>query len=76
MPAPNSRWTANDLGFFDPNYNDKTVHTGAPIEYAGKDIFFRDIHLFIDRAKQFVPTKTGEAVRENLWLSLRGTALS
>ena len=76
VPAPNSRWTANDLGFFDPNYDDKTVHTGAPIEYAGKDTFFRDIHLFIDRAKQFVPTKTGEVVRENLWLSLRGTALS
>ena len=77
VPAPNSRWTANDLGFFDPNYDDKTVHSGAaPIEYAGKDTFFRDIHLFIDRAKQFVPTKTGEAVRENLWLSLRGTALS
>lgn len=70
-----SRWNANELGFFDPHYDDKTVHSGAPIEHAGKDTYFRDIHLFLDRAKQFVPSK-GEIVRENLWLSLRGTALS
>lgn len=76
-PNPSARWNANELGFFDPHYNDKTVHSGAPpIEHAGKDTYFRDIHLFLDRAKQFVPTKGTEMIRDNLWLSLRGTALS
>lgn len=32
--------------------------------------------MFIDRAKQFVPSKTTEVIRKNLWLSLRGTAIS
>lgn len=72
-----SRWNANELGFFDSHYDGKTVHSGAPpIEYTGKDTYFRDIHLFLDRAKQFMPAKGAETVRDNLWLSLRGTALS
>ena len=69
-------WMANDLGFFDPNYDDKTVHTGAAIKHAGKDTFFRDMHLFVDRAKQLGVTKGFKAVRDNLWLSLRGSVLS
>ena len=45
---PTSKWNANELGFFDPNYNDKTVHTAPAMEHTGKDTYFRDIHLFID----------------------------
>ena len=79
-PTPTSsttpRWNPNEVEFFDPQYDGKTIHSGAtPIEHAGKDTFFRDVHLFIERAKQFVLTK-GDIVRENLWLSLRGSALS
>ena len=62
----NTRWNAHDLGFFDSNYDDKTVHTAALIEHTGKDTYFRDIHLFLDRAKQFIPIKGAELVRENL----------
>ena len=76
VPVAPSKWMANDLGFFDPNYDDKTVHTAAAIEHAGKDTFFRDVHLFLDRAKQLGATKGFKAVRDNLWLSLRGNALS
>lgn len=71
-----SRWMANALGFFDPNYDDKTVHTAPAIEHAGKDTFFRDIHLFIDRATQLSATQSFKLVRDNLWLSLRGSAIS
>ena len=71
-----SRWMANDLGFFDPNYDDKTIHTAASIEHAGKDTFFRDVHLFVDRATQLSATKSFKVVRDNLWLSLRGSAIS
>ena len=62
-----TRWNAAELGFFDPQYNDKTVHSGAaPIEHADKNTYFRDVHLFIDRAKQFVLTKKEDLIRENL----------
>lgn len=80
VPVPittTSRWNANDLGFFDSHYDGKTVHSGAPpIEHTGKDTYFRDVHLFLDRAKLFMPIKGAEMLRDNLWLSLRGTALS
>ncbi len=49
-PRPD-RWNAADLGFFDPSYEGKTLATAEPMQHSGKDTFFRDIHLFIDRAK-------------------------
>ena len=73
--ARGSRWNAADLGFFDPLYDGKSVSTGAGIEHAGKDTYFRDVHLFIERAKQLAVVKDAREVRNNLWMSLRGTAL-
>ena len=53
------------------------MHSGGALtEHAGKCTFFHDVHIFLDRAKQILPTKGGALVREILWLSLRGTALS
>lgn len=77
--APNAsragRWNPADLGFFDPNYDGKSISTGPPMEHTGKDTYFRDVHLFIERAKEFAFTKGGDVTRTNLWLSLRGSAL-
>lgn len=69
-----TRWNPGDLGFFDPNYDNKSVSTGSPIEHTGKETYFRDVHLFVERARDLVVIK-GNMVRENLWMSLRGTAL-
>lgn len=68
------RWNPGDLGFFDPNYDSKSTSMGSPIEHAGKETYFRDIHLFVERAKDLAVIK-GSMVRENLWTCLRGTAL-
>lgn len=71
-----SRWIAADLGFFDPLYEGKSVASGAPpLEHSGKDSYFRDVHAFNDRAKELGVTKGAKMVRENLWLSPRGTAM-
>lgn len=55
VPIPTtttSRWNANDLGFFDSHYDGKTVHSGAPpIEHTDKNTYFRNVHLFLNRAK-------------------------
>jgi len=69
-----SKWNAGDLGFFDPMYNGKSASTGSSLEHASKETYFRDIHLFIERAKDLATIK-GAMVRENLWTCLRGTAL-
>ena len=36
------------------------------MKYAGKNIYFRDIYLFIDRVKQFLPIKKLNIIRKNL----------
>ena len=69
-----TRWNSRDLGFFDPNYDNKSVNTESPIEHTNKEIYFRDVHLFVKRARDLVITK-GNMIRENLWMSLRDTAL-
>ena len=70
-----SKWNAGDLGFFDPMYDGKSVSNGSAIEHAGKETYFRDVHLFIERAKDLAIVKGANLIRENLWMSLRGTAL-
>ena len=70
-----TRWNAQDVGFFDPYYEGKTVSTGGPVSHSGKDTFFRDIHLFVSRIKDIAAVKDPKLVRDNLWTCLRGRAL-
>ena len=78
-PAPethhSNRWNAADIGFFDPHYDGKTAATAPAIEHAGKDTYFRDVHVFIERVKDMATIKGGESVRTNLYSCLRGIAL-
>lgn len=69
------RWHAGDIGFFDPHYDGKSALGGFVIEYVEKDIIFRDVHVFVDRAKDIASIKGDELVRNNLSTCLRGQAL-
>ena len=71
-----TRWNAGDLGFFDPLYDGKSASNSEAITHTGKDTYFRDVHLFIERAKDLATVKGAELVRDNLWTCLRGTALA
>ena len=70
----NIRWNPNDMGFFDPIYDNKSINTGSIIEHVGKYIYFRDIHLFIERIKK-KKVKPTDFVRINFWMNFRGTVL-
>ena len=72
----NARWYAADLGFFDPNYKGKTVTTGEAMEHLGKNTIFRDVHLFVERAKDVAAIQGDEMVRQNLVTCLKGAALA
>ena len=62
-----SRWNPAELDFYDPNYDGKTLSNGgAPMKHAGKDTYFRDVHLFVTRAKETAVTKDSQLVRDNL----------
>ena len=80
-PASNAnggtdRFNPDDVGYFDPFYESKSVDTAPAIEHTGKSTFFRDIHVFIDRVKDVVRAKGDTLLRQNLQICLRGTALA
>lgn len=52
-----AKWNASDIGFFDPNFEGKSVQTAAEIENTSRDTYFRDVHTLIQRVKDLIPTK-------------------
>lgn len=70
------RFNSDDVGYFDPFYEGKSVDTAPAIEHTGKSTFFRDIHVFIDRVKDVARAKGEELLRQNLQICLRGSALA
>lgn len=70
-----NRFLATDVGFFDPFYDGKSSDTGAGMEHAGKETYFRDVIVFIDRIKDVARVKGAELLRNNLQICLRGEAL-
>ncbi len=69
------RWVTADLEFFDSIYDDKILITAESMQHANKDIFFKDIHLFIDWVKNITVIKDAEIVRNNLYTCLRDIAM-
>lgn len=69
------RFVASDVGFFDPFYDGKSSETASGMEHAGKDTYFRDVTVFIDRLKDVARVKGADLLRTNLQICLRGEAL-
>ena len=68
-------WNAAELGFYDPNYENISAQTASDSEHSVRNTYFRDVHTFIQRAKEFIHTKDEHMVRDNLSSCLRGIAL-
>lgn len=62
-------WNAEEIGFFDPDYEG----TG-PVVNAGKHVFYKDIYVFIDRCKDMTPIRGDEKLRTVLPQCFRGAA--
>ena len=72
----NTKWNSVDFDFFDFYYDDKSLASEASlIVNTDKNTYFRNVHLFIVRAKKMTLTRDEQLVKNNLWLSLRDTAL-
>ena len=72
----NNKWNSIDFDFFDFHYDDKFIVSEASvIVHIDKNIYFRDVHLFIVRVKKLTITKDEQLVRNNLWFSLQNTVL-
>ena len=61
------KWNADDLEFFDLMYDDKFIDANDEfIEYIEKNIYFRNVHLFIERVKNLTVVKNVDKIWNNL----------
>ena len=51
------RFNLDDVNYFDSFYKSKSVDTIFIIEHINKNIFFRDIHVFVNRVKNVIRVK-------------------
>ena len=61
-----SRWNAANFDFFDFFYNGKSANIDNVIKHINKNIYFRDVRFFIERARDVITIKNVELIRENL----------
>ncbi len=67
------RWNQSDLDYFDPHLN--KAHGEGEIVLVGKDVYYRNVVLFVQRLQNLVTFKGAFFVKANIAMSLRGSAL-
>ena len=72
----NSQFQSKYLDFFDSFHDDKSVAIDAIMKSTSESIVFRDVHLFMTRARDFAVTKDEDIVRRNLFQCLKNDALN
>ena len=70
--TPRSRLRAEDLGFFDPDY--ESEHNESIIS-SGRHVYYRDMFVWIDHLKDLVKNHTEDEVRSIITQAFRGGAL-
>ena len=67
------RWNQADLGYFDPHLN--RAHGEGEIISIGKDVYYRNVVLFVQRLQSLVTFRGVALVKANVATSLRDSAL-
>jgi hypothetical protein len=70
------RWIIFDIKYFDLMYKSKSALTEECIEHAEKNIYFKNVHLFLKLVKNVIKIKNVNKVRKNLFICLRDLTLS
>ncbi|PYH40031.1 uncharacterized protein BP01DRAFT_387710 [Aspergillus saccharolyticus JOP 1030-1] len=60
-----------DVGFFYPD-----MDGDEPVKQIGRDMFYKDVNVFVDRVRDVVKYRGEKLVKSNLQACLRGTALT
>ena len=71
--APTERWNQADLGYFDPHLD--RAHGKGEIVSVGKDVYYRNVVLFVQHLQSFVTFRGAALVRANIAMSPRSSAL-
>lgn len=67
------KWNKADLGYFDPDLD--RAHGEGEIVLVRKDVYYRNVVLFVQRLQSFVTFRGVALVKVNIATSLRGAAL-
>ena len=67
------RWNQSDLGYFDPHLD--KAHGEGEIVSVGKNVYYRNVVLFVQRLQNLVTFKGVALVKANIATSFRGSAL-
>ena len=67
------RWNQADLGYFHPHLD--RAHGEGEIVSVGKDVYYRNVVLFVQRLQNLVTFQGATLVKANIATSLRGSAL-
>ena len=70
-----SRFQFKKLNFFDFKYNKKTIFEAISLKNIIEKIVYRDVYLFIERAKNFAKTHDDNIIRINLYRCLKNIAI-
>ena len=71
--ASTERWNQADLGYFDPHLD--RAHGEGEIVSVGKDVYYRNVVLFVQRFQSLVTFRGAAFVKANIATSLKSSAL-
>lgn len=67
------RWNQADLGYFDLHFD--KAHGEGEIVLVGKDVYYKNVMLFVQRLQSLVTFRGPALVKTNIATSLQGSAL-
>ena len=68
-------WNSQKINYFDSFYDSKIVVIEENMKHFDKNIFFRDVHNFIDRIKNMIIIKNDKLIRNNLYICFKNHVL-
>ena len=74
QPTRVERWNQTNLGYFDSHLDDK-AYDAREVVLVGKDVYYHNVVLFIQCIQNLVTFKGTTLVKNNIAISLRGSAL-
>lgn len=66
---------AEEVGYFDPEYQQEQGTISGPVVNADKHMFYRDVYVFIDRLKDLASQRNTITIRLIITACLRGSVL-
>jgi DNA-binding transcriptional MerR regulator len=69
------RWNSADIDFFDSNFDDKFAFIDEAVIHANKNIYYRNVHVFVERIKKMIIMLESKMIKKNLSSCFRESIL-